>query len=42
MFYPAENHAFLRPESWTDEYERILRFFEAHLQGKIKSGPGAR
>ncbi|HEX8652771.1 MAG TPA: S9 family peptidase [Pyrinomonadaceae bacterium] len=42
MFYPAENHSFLRPESWTDEYERILRFFDAHLQGKIKSGPGAR
>ncbi|MBC7910071.1 MAG: S9 family peptidase, partial [Pyrinomonadaceae bacterium] len=23
MFYPAENHAFTKPESWTDEYERI-------------------
>ncbi len=34
MFYPAENHAFTKPESWTDEYERILRFFDKHLQKK--------
>ncbi len=32
MFYPTENHAFTKPESWTDEYERILRFFEKHLK----------
>ncbi len=32
MLYPAENHAFTRPESWTDEYERILTFFEKHLK----------
>ncbi len=32
MFYPTENHAFTKPESWTDEYERILRFFDKHLQ----------
>src|SRR2546423_777313 len=32
MFYPRENHSFTRAESWTDEYERILRFFDAHLQ----------
>jgi dipeptidyl aminopeptidase/acylaminoacyl peptidase len=34
MFYPAENHAFARPEAWIDEYERILRFFDAHLLRK--------
>ena len=34
MLYPKENHSFLRPESWTDEYERILRFFDAHLKNK--------
>jgi dipeptidyl aminopeptidase/acylaminoacyl peptidase len=34
MFYPTENHAFTKPESWTDEYERILRFFDKHLQRK--------
>lgn len=32
MLYPAENHGFVRPESWTDEYERILAFFEKHLK----------
>jgi dipeptidyl aminopeptidase/acylaminoacyl peptidase len=34
MFYPSENHGFVRPESWADEYERILWFFEKHLTGK--------
>lgn len=32
MFYPSENHGFARPESWADEYERILAFFEKHLR----------
>jgi dipeptidyl aminopeptidase/acylaminoacyl peptidase len=32
MFYPAESHAFTRPTSWADEYERILSFFEKHLK----------
>jgi dipeptidyl aminopeptidase/acylaminoacyl peptidase len=32
MFYPAESHGFTRPESWTDEYTRILTFFEKHLK----------
>ena len=32
MLYPSENHGFVRPESWTDEYERILTFFEKHLK----------
>lgn len=26
--YPVEDHAFTRPESWTDEYKRILALFE--------------
>ncbi len=34
MLYPSENHGFVRPTSWTDEYERILMFFEKHLKGK--------
>jgi dipeptidyl aminopeptidase/acylaminoacyl peptidase len=34
MLYPSENHAFTRPESWADEYERILYFFEKHLTAK--------
>lgn len=32
MLYPSENHGFQRPTSWTDEYERILMFFERHLK----------
>jgi len=32
MFYPSENHGFVRAESWTDEYERILAFFEKYLK----------
>lgn len=32
MLYPSENHAFQRPTSWADEYERILTFFEKHLK----------
>jgi dipeptidyl aminopeptidase/acylaminoacyl peptidase len=32
MLYPAENHGFTRPTSWTDEYTRILNFFEKHLK----------
>ncbi len=32
MLYPSENHGFVRPESWTDEYTRILNFFERHLK----------
>lgn len=32
MFYPRENHSFTRADSWTDEYQRILNFFEEHLK----------
>ncbi|MBA3335317.1 MAG: S9 family peptidase, partial [Acidobacteria bacterium] len=32
MLYPSENHGFSRPTSWTDEYTRILNFFENHLK----------
>jgi dipeptidyl aminopeptidase/acylaminoacyl peptidase len=32
MFYPSESHGFTRPTSWTDEYSRILTFFEKHLK----------
>lgn len=34
MLYPSENHGFVRPESWADEYERILVLFEKHLRAK--------
>jgi len=32
MLYPSENHAFVRPETWADQYERILALFEKHLR----------
>jgi dipeptidyl aminopeptidase/acylaminoacyl peptidase len=29
--YPVEDHGFVRPSSWADEYRRILELFERHL-----------
>jgi dipeptidyl aminopeptidase/acylaminoacyl peptidase len=29
--YPAEDHGFVRPDSWTDEYTRILKLFEGTI-----------
>jgi dipeptidyl aminopeptidase/acylaminoacyl peptidase len=29
--YPVENHAFVRPSSWADEYRRIFELFERYL-----------
>jgi dipeptidyl aminopeptidase/acylaminoacyl peptidase len=29
--YPVEDHGFVRPSSWTDEYRRIYELFEQHL-----------
>jgi dipeptidyl aminopeptidase/acylaminoacyl peptidase len=30
--YPVEDHAFVQPTSWADEYKRILRLFETNLK----------
>jgi dipeptidyl aminopeptidase/acylaminoacyl peptidase len=30
--YPSEDHGFQRPDSWADEYRRILELFERHLR----------
>ncbi len=30
--YPVEDHGFTEPASWTDEYKRILKLFEATLK----------
>jgi dipeptidyl aminopeptidase/acylaminoacyl peptidase len=32
--YPVEDHGFVRPDSWTDEYQRILDLFERALRPK--------
>jgi dipeptidyl aminopeptidase/acylaminoacyl peptidase len=29
--YPVEDHGFVEPSSWTDQYRRILELFERHL-----------
>jgi len=30
--YPVEDHGFVEPSSWTDEYRRILKLFEKNLK----------
>ncbi|MBL7872876.1 MAG: S9 family peptidase [Cyclobacteriaceae bacterium] len=30
--YPMEDHGFVEPSSWTDEYKRILKLFESNLK----------
>jgi dipeptidyl aminopeptidase/acylaminoacyl peptidase len=30
--YPVEDHAFVEPSSWVDEYRRIFKLFERHLK----------
>lgn len=32
--YPMEDHGFVEPSSWTDEYKRILKLFEDNLNTK--------
>ena len=36
--YPVEDHAFVRPSSWADEYRRIFELFES----TIGRAPGTR
>ena len=36
--YPVEDHGFVRPDSWTDEYRRILDLFDRWLP-KGSAGP---
>ncbi len=30
--YPVEDHAFVQPTSWLDEYRRIFKLFETHVK----------
>lgn len=34
--YPMEDHGFVEPSSWTDEYQRILALFERVLKGPAR------
>jgi dipeptidyl aminopeptidase/acylaminoacyl peptidase len=31
--YPVEDHGFVEPSSWTDQYRRIFELFERHIGG---------
>jgi dipeptidyl aminopeptidase/acylaminoacyl peptidase len=30
--FPMEDHGFVEPSSWTDEYKRIFKLFEKNLR----------
>lgn len=34
--YPVEDHGFVEPTSWADEYKRIFKLFETNLKGPRK------
>ncbi|SNC75783.1 Dipeptidyl aminopeptidase/acylaminoacyl peptidase [Hymenobacter gelipurpurascens] len=36
--YPVEDHGFIEPSSWTDEYKRILKLFETNLKPSTSAG----
>jgi dipeptidyl aminopeptidase/acylaminoacyl peptidase len=36
--YPVEDHAFVRPSSWTDEYRRIFELFERTIRQPNATG----
>jgi dipeptidyl aminopeptidase/acylaminoacyl peptidase len=38
--YPVEDHGFLEPTSWADEYKRIFKLFSEKLQGDSKTTQG--
>ena len=40
--YPVEDHGFVRPSSWADEYRRIFELFERHLPARAAGAVGAR
>jgi dipeptidyl aminopeptidase/acylaminoacyl peptidase len=40
--YPVENHGFVEPASWADEYKRIFDLFEKNLQAPPAMTPAAR
>jgi dipeptidyl aminopeptidase/acylaminoacyl peptidase len=38
--YPVEDHGFVTPSSWTDEYRRILELFERTIGGQRARADG--
>jgi dipeptidyl aminopeptidase/acylaminoacyl peptidase len=39
--YPVEDHGFVRPSSWADEYRRIFEIFEKNLPERVPLKPAA-
>lgn len=39
--YPVEDHGFVRPSSWADEYRRIFEIFEKNLPARVPLQPDA-
>ena len=39
--YPVEDHGFVRPSSWADEYRRIFEIFEKNLPSRVPAKPDA-
>jgi dipeptidyl aminopeptidase/acylaminoacyl peptidase len=39
--YPVEDHGFVQPTSWADEYKRILKLFETNLKASAQTPPPA-
>ncbi|MBL8187012.1 MAG: S9 family peptidase [Acidobacteria bacterium] len=37
--YPVEDHGFVQPTSWADEYKRILKLFETNLKPAQPNAP---
>lgn len=40
--YPVEDHGFVQPTSWADEYRRILKLFETNLRPAESAVPSAK
>jgi dipeptidyl aminopeptidase/acylaminoacyl peptidase len=38
--FPVEDHGFVEPTSWADEYKRILKLFTTQLQGEARPMAG--
>lgn len=39
--YPVEDHGFVQPTSWADEYKRILKLFETNLKSPAADSPAS-
>ncbi|MDX2045082.1 MAG: prolyl oligopeptidase family serine peptidase [Acidobacteriota bacterium] len=39
--YPVEDHGFVQPTSWADEYKRILKLFETNLKPAQPTAPAS-